>query len=116
MTRRRSDRGLVGVDLSGVQLTGRRRIPPGLIAGALIAGFCLAALRVQITELGYALADAQSRESALQEERRVLTAHLEELRTPSRLSSLASERGFGRPEVVIDLSTLLLAAAEGTRP
>jgi hypothetical protein len=116
MSQRRTDRGLVGRDLASVQMTRRRRIPPGAIVGLLIAGFILTALRLEITELGYALGTAVSQENALEEERRVLKARLEELRNPARLGELAARRGFRRADDVIDLSPLVVAAHGSRRP
>jgi hypothetical protein len=116
MNRRRPDRGLVGHDLSSIQMTRRRRIPPAAIAGLLLAGFFLAALRVEIIELGYALGTAVRQENELEEERRVLKVQLEALRNPERLRELAAERGFQRADHVVELGPLVLASNEGPRP
>lgn len=116
MKQQRVDRGMVGRDLANVQMTRRRRLAPGAILGLLFAGFFLAGLRVQILHLGYALGTAVSRENALEEERRVLQAQLEELRNPARLGDLAAAQGFARAEDIIDLTPLLLAIDDGGRP
>jgi hypothetical protein len=44
-------------------------------------------------------------ERALLEERRELTARVRVLRDPARLSRLAEERGFIRPEQVLEIET-----------
>ena len=113
MSRRRGadTRALIGRDLAHARRTriGRRRVSPGIIAGALIGGLLLAALRVEIIHLGYALGDALKLEKGLQEEQRVLTAKLASLRDPARLRQLASELGLDRADHVIELVPLEVA-------
>jgi cell division protein FtsB len=41
---------------------------------------------------------------ALEEEQRILTAHVRELRDPARLAKLAREMGLSRPDRVIALA------------
>jgi hypothetical protein len=106
-------RDLVGRDLARVRLSGARAPRPlaALLIGALVAGMGLAALRIDILRLRYALADAVETETALLEEARVWTARKESLRDPTRLAELAAERGFARPGSVIDLRPLRLASS-----
>ena len=105
---RRNRRNLVGRDLARVRTAprSRRRLLAILLTGALLAGFSLAALRIDILRLRYALAQQQ----ALVEEHRVATARLETLRDPARLAALADERGLSRPQRVIELTPTQLAA------
>jgi hypothetical protein len=114
--RRRNQRDWIGRDLARVRLSsgGTSRPLVALLVGALIAGMGLAALRIDILRLRYALADAIESEKTVLESQRVWTARKESLRDPSRLAELARARGFGRPAVVIDLRPLQVAS--GPRP
>ena len=118
MNRRRHARTeYVGRDLARVRLSGggpTSRPLAALLIGALIAGMGLAALRIDILRLRYALAEAIEAEKGLLEDQRVWTAKKESLRDPTRLAELARERGFGRPTRVIDLRPLEVAS--GPRP
>ncbi len=87
---------------------------PVLLVGGLLAGLSLAALRIDILRLGYAVADAVAEEKALLEERGSLTARVQALRDPARLASLAQERGLARPTRVIELRPTKLAV--GSQP
>jgi hypothetical protein len=102
---------LVGRDLARVRLPRGRTSRPlaALLCGALLAGMGLAALRIDILRLRYALAEAIESEQTLLEDQRVWTARKETLRDPSRLAELARERGFARPQHVIDLRPLRVA-------
>jgi hypothetical protein len=104
--RRRSRGNLAGRDLARVRIAprSRQRLLALLLTGALLAGFSLVALRIDILRLRYALADAVAQQQALLEEHRDATARLETLRDPARLASLADERGFSRPRRVIELA------------
>ena len=109
---RRNRRNLAGRDLARVRTAprSRRRLLVILLTGALLAGFSLAALRIDILRLRYALADALAEQQVLLEEHRVATARLEALRDPARLAVLANERGLSRPQHVIELAPTQLAA------
>lgn len=115
--RRRASRSrdLVGRDLARVRIPRRRatRPMPALLCGALIAGMGLASLRIDILRLRYGLAEAIETEKALLENQRVWTVRKETLRDPSRLAELALERGFARPQQLIDLRPLRLASSPG---
>ena len=85
-----------------------RALPTGLL-GWLIAVGCtcalgLTALRIDILRMRYALADAVQAERTLTLQRSQHTAQVESLRDPARLAELAEERGFGRPQRVLELS------------
>lgn len=96
--------GLVGRDLAQARILAPagRRLLPGLLAGLLLGGLTLAALRIDLIRVRYGLAAAMSEEKELLEEQRVLIARVRELRNPTRLSAIAAERGFERPERVIE--------------
>ena len=114
--RRRRSRGiLAGRDLARVRIAprSRRRLLALLLTGALLAGFSLAALRIDILRLRYALADALAQQQVALEEHRGATARLEALRDPARLASLADERGFSRPRRVIELGPAQPAVGSG---
>jgi hypothetical protein len=81
-----------------------------LLTGALLAGFSLAALRIDILRLRYALAEALAQQQVVLEEHRVATARLEALRNPARLAALAKQRGLSPPQRVIELTPRQLAA------
>lgn len=114
--RKQHRRDWVGRDLARVRLSrgpGSRPLA-ALLVGALIAGMGLAALRIDILRLRYALADAIESEKTLLESQRVWTARKESLRDPARLAELARQRGFVRPTRIIDLRPLQVAS--GPRP
>jgi hypothetical protein len=107
---------LIGRDLASMPLrtNPRSRMLPVAIVGALIGGLCLAALRVDLIRQRYDLAEVMRTEKELLELKRGLTARVQRLRDPARLARLAGERGFVRPERVIDVEVLDVAA--GPRP
>jgi hypothetical protein len=108
---RRAPRDMVGRDVAR-PLRGRPRGSrpiAALLVGAMCAGLGLAALRIDILRLRYALAEAVKAERELLENQRVWTARQERQRDPARLAKLAAERGFSRPEKVIDLRSLRVA-------
>jgi len=86
------------------RLASSRRALPAVLVGLLAAGLALAALRVDLIRVRYALADALASEAALRSERAELLAEVRRLRDPSRLGSLARAAGLARPERVIDLA------------
>lgn len=92
---------------------GKRRWLPLAIAGFLLAGLAVAALRVDLIRVRYGLADAVREEKALLEEKRQALARVRILRDPLRLARLASDRGLARPERIVDLPA---APEQGTRP
>jgi hypothetical protein len=96
---------LIGRDLARVRWlrpSDRRQLPVAVL-GMILAGFALAALRVDITRMSYGLGEAVSVQRTLLEKRRELTAVVLTLRDPARLAREAGRRGFARPERVIDL-------------
>jgi hypothetical protein len=99
-------RHLVGRDL--VNDAPRRRIPiwliPGIVVGGVFAALAIAHVRVELIGQGYKRYSAVERLQALEEEQRILTAHVRELRDPARLAKLAREMGLSRPDRVIALA------------
>ncbi len=81
----------------------RRPVLAALLAGLLLAGMALAAFRIDMLKMRYALNAANSQEHELQEERAELVVQLRELRHPERLASEARRLGLGRPDRVIEL-------------
>ena len=88
-------RHLVGRDLAND--APRRRIPiwliPGIVVGGVFAALAIAHVRVELIGQGYKRYSAVERLQALEEEKRILTAHVRELRDPARLAELAREDG-----------------------
>ena len=91
----------------------KRRWLPLAIAGCLLAGLAVAALRVDLIRVRYGLADAVHEEKALLEKKRQALARVLTLRDPLRLARLAADRGLARPERIVDLPA---ASEQGTRP
>ena len=114
--RRRRQIGLIGRDLAAVPLrsSSRGRLLPLALVGTLIAALGLAALRNDLIRQRYELAEVMKTEKKLLDQKRLLTARVGRLRDPARLARLAAERGFVRPERLIDVATLDVAA--GPRP
>jgi len=94
---------LIGLDVSGRRSSSRARISWPVVIVALLLALGLAALRVDLTRMRYALGDALATEQRLLEDQRGLTVELRTLRDPSGLASRARELGFVHPERVIDL-------------
>jgi CO/xanthine dehydrogenase Mo-binding subunit len=108
-TRRAAPGDLVGRDFARVRIaTGRIRARPlwWLFVASFACALALAALRIDIRRVRYALGEAIREEKALVQQQRQQTAALETLRDPTRLVELARKRGFARPERVIDLRDL----------
>ncbi len=99
-------RTLVGHDFARVRpgLSGPRAGALGwLLAATLACALALAALRIDILRLRYALGEAIETEKTLAFEHRRHQATFEMLRDPSRLAALARERGFDRPTRILEL-------------
>ncbi len=102
----REARNLIGRDLASN--APRKRIPiwliPGVVVGGVFAALAIAHVRVELIGQGYKRYSAVERLQALGEEKRILTAHVRELRDPARLVKLAREMGLSRPDHVIALA------------
>jgi hypothetical protein len=115
-TTRRTPRDLVGRDFARVRAPGRpsaHRIA-WLVGVAFACALALAALRIDILRVRYALGEAIREEKALVQEQRQQTAVLEGLRNPSRLVDAAQRLGLAPPERVIDLRAGSRRAGEGS--
>ncbi len=115
--RRATPGDLVGRDFARVRMAGRlstRRIV-SLVAVAFACALALAALRIDILRVRYALGEAIREEKTLVQRQRHETASLEELRNPLRLVELAQKRGFAPPEHVIDLRRERASRSEASR-
>lgn len=97
---------LVGRDVGSAPP--RRRIPiwliPGFAVGGVFAALAVTHVRVELIDQGYKRYNAVQRLQALEEEQRILTARVAELRDPARLAQLAQKMGLSRPERVIALA------------
>jgi hypothetical protein len=106
-TRRPASAGdLVGRDFARVRLTaaGMRTRPLGwLLVTGFLCAFAIVVLRIDILRVRYALGQAVSEEKALVQELRRESATLETLRDPARLAELARDRGFRRPDLILEL-------------
>ncbi len=92
---------------------GARLVLPPLIAALLVA-LGVAALRIDLLRVQYAVAAATLEEQRLLDESRSLTAHMLKLRDPVELAVRARELGFVRPARLIDMSGTV--PAEPTDP
>ena len=99
-------RNLVGHDFARVRPT-LPRPRAGLLGWLLVAtitcALALAALRIDILRLRYALGESIETEQTLAQQQRQHQVLLETLRDPSRLAEFARERGFERPTRVLEL-------------
>jgi len=101
--RRRPALDVVGRDVAdrSVGLSPRRVLP--VLVVALVVALGLAALRIEVLRVRYALAEATLEEQRLLDEERALMAERRRLRDPVHLARRAEARGFVRPEHLIDL-------------
>ena len=95
--------GLIGRDLAerAPRISARRLLP--VLVASLVVALGLAALRLEVLRLRYALGDAALAEQRLVEEERDLIAQHRRLRDPVRLAREAQALGFVRPETLIVL-------------
>ncbi len=113
--RRRGDAGSwVGRDLADDPPHPRKPVwlIPGIVVGLVFAALAIAHVRVELIGQGYKRYRAVERLQALEEEKRILTAQVRELRDPARLAELAGEMGLSRPDRVIALAP----PGDGPRP
>jgi len=98
---------LVGRDFARARPPGSRLragVLGWLIVVACVCALALAALRIDILRMRYALADAVKQERSLTLQKSQHTAQVETLRDPARLAELAAELGFRRPDRVLELA------------
>ena len=82
---------------------GARIVLPPLIAALLVA-LGMAALRIDLLRLRYAVAATTLEQQSLLDESRSLTARMRKLRDPVDLAMKAGKLGFERPDRLIDMS------------
>ncbi len=119
---RRTSPKLVDIDMAPQLRVARGSIWIPLLMTSILAALLLVALRDEVTDMSYELAEAGALERELLEQKRALTVEMRRLRDPARLVEQAEILGFRRPERVIDLrssSTPEVAAGPanaGARP
>ena len=105
--RRARPHSFIGRDMARVSHSAklsRRWLPAGLL-GVFLATLGLTALREELIEVRYEVIAAVGEEARLREVRDQWVSRVQVLRNPARLSELASQQGFARPERTIDLRT-----------
>ncbi|HIF92131.1 MAG: hypothetical protein ABGX04_11165 [Myxococcales bacterium] len=94
----------IGVDFAGQGSSRNARKLLPLLVLALISALAVAALRIDLIRIRYAMASAVHEETALREEQRNLIVRRRQLRDPTLLESQARARGFRPPSQVIVLN------------
>lgn len=106
---------LIGRDLARDR--GRSGIPTRVMVLVMVitalAGLGIVGMRSDVMRIRYALSEAMAEEKRLRVEHNLSTVEMRRLRSPARLSSLAQELGFRRPEGIIDLSMQPAASGNG---
>lgn len=107
--------GWIGVDLVGQDGSqhARRLLP--LLLFALIAALGIAALRIDLIKIRYAMASVVEQEAALLEEQRNLIVRRRQLRDPISLAVQARARGFRPATQIIVLREPTNQSAEANR-
>jgi hypothetical protein len=97
---------IVGRDFSAIAPTrqGLRRLAIAAFAGLLMVALGLSTLRNRIIDLRYQMAEVVREERGLLELKRALTIEMRRLRDPKRLAVEARQRGFRRPQRVVEIS------------
>lgn len=95
--------GLIGRDLGASEpaVALRRWLP--VIAATIAVAIAIAALRIDLFRIQYALGEVLEQERSLLEEQRALTVRKRQLRDPAVLERRAHELGFQRPVRLVDL-------------
>lgn len=103
----RTRQAWVGIDVSSVSVpaTSRRSLPLVAFFLIVVVGTALgvAALRIDLLRVRYAVSAAMERENELIEEQRQLIVRRRQLRDPVALAVQARERGFRPPAHVVSL-------------
>jgi len=84
-------------------------LPAGL--ATLACAFALTSLRTQVMKLRYELGQHVERERELANEHSELTVDIRRMRSPQALAEHARERGYVRPERLIDIESPSVAPA-----
>ncbi len=93
----------IGIDFSGRKRPRRMRMLIPLLGFALVVALGIAALRIDLIRVRYALAAATKKEEALMNEQRMLIVRRRALRDPVELATQARDRGFRPPTRVLSL-------------
>lgn len=93
----------IGFDFSSVDDPRRARTLLPLLVLVLITALGIAALRIDLIRVRYAMATATEAETSLIEEQRALIARKRQLHDPVALSIAARERGFKAPAQTFSL-------------
>ena len=94
-----------------------QRFATPMVALGLAAGLMLTTLRTDIVRMEYELAAAGKEEQRLLGQQRRLTVEHRSLLDPNRLGRIAKQRGFVRPERVIEFQDRMpLEVARAERP
>ncbi len=108
---------IVGRDFSAIAPTrqGLHRLAIAAFASLLVVALGLSTLRNRIIDLRYQVAEVVREERDLLDRKRVLTVEMRRLRDPKRLAVEARQRGFRRPQRVIELSVATPLRGEDLR-
>ena len=93
----------IGFDFSGVTDPSRAKWLVPLLLVAVVTALGVAALRIDLIRIRYAMAASVESENSLIEERRALIAHKRQLRDPTVLAVEARERGFRSPAHIFSI-------------
>jgi hypothetical protein len=111
-----SGREWIGVDFASRRSpTGSRALIPLLIV-AIVAALGVAALRIDLIRIRYAMAATMAEESALLEEQRALIVRKRERLDPVELAIQARARGFGPPAHVFTLPDPVVGSERNEAP
>jgi len=93
----------IGVDFAGRRSPTRSHVLIPLLMIAIVAALGVAALRIDLIRIRYAMAAKMAQENALLEEQRALIVRKRERLDPVELAIQARARGFGPPAHVFTL-------------
>ena len=105
----------IGIDFSHGTRPRRMRMLIPLLSFGLIVALGIAALRIDLIRVRYAIAAAMTREEALMNEQRALIVRRRELRDPVELAVQARARGFRPPTRVLSLPDPFVDKGDGDR-
>lgn len=111
-----SGREWIGVDFAGSRSPRRSHVLIPLLMVAIVAALGVAALRIDLIRIRYALAATMAEERALLEEQRGLIVRKRERLDPVELAIQARMRGFGPPAHVFTLPDPVLGPDPAETP
>lgn len=106
----------VGVDFAGKRNPPRSHVLIPLLMVAIVAALGVAALRIDLIRIRYAMAATMAEESTLLEEQRALIVRKRARLDPIELAIQARMRGFGPPAHVFTLPDPVLRSDPLERP